>query len=257
MRVARALAELRRLGRPALVPYVMVDRARRRTWEATARALRAGGASAVELGFPFSDPIADGPVLEAAAERALAHGTTWADLLAALDRFAPVLPTAVMTYANPVWRHGLEPAFADLRAHGATALVVPDLSFEESAPWRTAARVASVDLALLAAPVTGAARTVRLARATRGFLYLVARYGTTGRGAASRPAELARLVQVAHGAAPRTSVLVGFGVRDRASAVAALATGADGVIVGSALEERFARSEPLERTARWLGSLVS
>jgi hypothetical protein len=83
---------------------------------------------ALELGFPFSDPIADGPVLEAAHERALQHGTTWADLLAACRTVSPLLPTAVMTYANPVWHRGIDRALHDLDVTGASGLIVPDLS---------------------------------------------------------------------------------------------------------------------------------
>jgi len=141
-----------------------------------------------------------------------------------------------------------------LAGAGASALIVPDLSLEESEPWRRSARTAGVDLVLMAAPGATADRVERIARRSRGFLYLVSRYGTTGAG---RPAHgLRSLVESAHRAAPRLPVLVGFGVRDRATADAARSTGADGVIVGSALEERLARRDSRVSLERWLASLT-
>jgi tryptophan synthase alpha chain len=239
-----------------LVPYVLVDRRRTPRLRQIVEAVRAGGADALELGFPFSDPIADGPVLEAAAGRALAAGTTWADLLVSVRVAAPLLPTAVMTYANPVWRRGLSKTLDGLRRAGATGLIVPDLSLEESGDWRREARRHRLDLVLLAAPGAGVARVKEIARETRGFLYLVSRYGTTGTGRSQGTADLASLVEAARATDRTLPVLVGFGVRDPATARAARATGADGVVVGTALEERLARGDPLPRVTRWLRSLA-
>jgi tryptophan synthase alpha chain len=243
-------------GPPFLVPYLMVDRGRARRLPSTVAALKAGGAAAVELGFPFSDPIADGPVLEAASGRALRAGTTWADLVAGVRAASRTLPTAVMTYANPVWRHGLAPALRELGDAGASGLIVPDLSWEESGPWRSAARRAGLDLVLFAAPGLGLDRVTRIAAHARGFLYLVARYGTTGRGAAGSGSDLRPIVRAAHRAAPHLAVLVGFGVRDRATRDAALQSGADGVVVGTALEERLAGGSSPAAIARWISTLA-
>ncbi|HTS32354.1 MAG TPA: tryptophan synthase subunit alpha [Thermoplasmata archaeon] len=255
MRLGKALVRGR--GRaPYLVPYILVDRARSGRLGATVRALRDGGASAVELGFPFSDPIADGPVLAGASGRALGHGTTWRDLLRGVRTAAPLLPTAVMTYANPVWRRGLDVALEELATAGASGLIVPDLSWEESGPWRAGARRAGLDLVLFAAPGTSLERVGRIAAQARGFLYLVSRYGTTGTGATQSAKELRPLVDAAHRSAPRLSVLVGFGVRDRASRDAALSSGADGVIVGTALEERLAAGVSAAALTRWVAELV-
>jgi len=233
----------------------MVDRGRRSRLGATTGALRAGGAVAVELGFPFSDPIADGPVLEAAHDRALRNGTTWSDLLAACREVSALLPTAVMTYANPVWHRGLAVALEELSAAGATGLIVPDLSLEEAAPFARAARRHRLSLVLLAAPGTDAVRLARIARASRGFLYLVSRYGTTRGAGGTAGVDLRPLVNAAHRAAPGLPVLVGFGVRDARSARDAWRTGADGIIVGSALEERLGSRAPPEELARWLRTL--
>lgn len=241
-RLAEELSLARSEGHAALVPYVMVDRGRTRGLRSVVEETRACGATALELGFPFSDPIADGPILQASADRALANGTDWSDLLEALEIASGILPTAVMSYANPFWRHGLDRALAGIDRAGASGLIVPDLSLEEAPPWSEAARHRSIDLVLLAAPGVSRTRTVRLARASRGFLYLVGRYGTTGTSRSNERIDLRPIVRTAHRAAPTTPVLIGFGIRDRATAGQALSYGADGVIVASALEDRFVRS---------------
>lgn len=239
MPLASDLRSARARGRTIVVPYVMVDRARRPRLRATVEALRDAGATALELGFPFSDPIADGPVLEAAHERALRDGTGWDDLLRALRITSPVLPTAVMTYANPLVHRGVDVALAELAAAGATGLIVPDLSFEERGAFGAAARGHRLALVLLAAPGISPTRLRRIARASRGFLYLVSHYGTTGGVARGSSVDVRPLVREAHRAAPKLPVLLGFGVRDRRTAERALGSGADGVIVGTALEEQL------------------
>lgn len=257
MPLAETLRKNREAGLPSIVPYLMVDRARLPRLRRNVEALKEGGATALELGFPFSDPIADGPVLEAAAGRALRHGTGWKDLLTACRTSSPVLPTAVMTYANPVWQEGLGKGLRDLAAAGATGLIIPDLSFEESRAFRAAARSNGLAHVLLAAPGSPPERTRALARASRGFLYLVSRYGTTGTKGRDPSVDLKPIVATAHRAAPHLPVLVGFGVRDRATAARALSTGADGVIVGTALEELLARNPSPSEVTRWLRSIAT
>jgi tryptophan synthase alpha chain len=238
------------------VAYLMVDRRRRALLRSTVQGLRDAGATALELGFPFSDPIADGPVLEAAAGWALRHGTAWSDLLSACRTASGILPTAVMTYANPVWRRGLDRAASELAKAGASGLIVPDLSLEESASWTRAMRRHGVSLVLLAAPGVSSERIRRIARASRGFLYLVSRYGTTGVSTRGTAVDLKPLVEAAHRAAPNLPVLIGFGVRDAASARRAMKTGADGVVIGSALEERIEQNPRPAALTRWLASIA-
>jgi len=257
VRLADALRSARSAGTTIVLPYLMVDRARRTTLRRTVESLRDGGAAGLELGFPFSDPIADGPVLEAAANRSLRHGTGWSDLLEACEVASEIVPTAVMTYANPVCQAGLESGLGALSHAGASGLIVPDLSFEESPPFRVAARRHGLSLVLLAAPGTSAMRTRAIAEASRGFLYLVSRYGTTGGAGSAFSSDLATIVRTAHRAAPRLPVLVGFGVRDRATAARALSTEADGVIVGTALEELLARNPGDTHVRRWLREISS
>jgi tryptophan synthase alpha chain len=255
-RLSEALSARTEDGHRAVVPYLMVDRARARRLPATVAALAEAGAAALELGFPFSDPIADGPTLEAAHGKSLAHGTDWTDLRAQVRIASRRLPTAVMTYANPLWARGLGRATEQLAAAGATGLIVPDLSFEEAGPWVAAARRSRLELVLLVAPSARAERVAEIARRSQGFLYLVSRYGTTG---ATRPApagDLAPLVRAAHRARNDLRVLIGFGVHDGPTARAALSSGADGVVVGSALEEVVGRGASARAVGSWLRRIV-
>jgi tryptophan synthase alpha chain len=256
VRLTSALRDARSAGASIVVPYLMVDRARLRRLGGTVAALRDAGATALELGFPFSDPIADGPVLERAHERSLHDGTSWNDLLRALRIASPLLPTAVMTYSNPLVHRGLDHAVGDLAAAGATGLIVPDLSFEEVPPFQRACRHVGVAAILLAAPGITTARVARIARSSRGFLYLVGHYGTTGGAARGAIVDLRPSVASAHDAAPSLPVLIGFGVRDRASAERALASGADGVVVGSALEQQLRRDPRPPALTRFLRSIA-
>ncbi|HXW67249.1 MAG TPA: tryptophan synthase subunit alpha [Thermoplasmata archaeon] len=244
MRLASALARARARGAPILVPYLLVDRARGARVARIVRDLAAAGATGLELGFPFSEPIADGPVLAAAHARSLRNGTTWTDLLAAARVASRALPTAVMTYANPLWHRGLDAAMGSLARAGVSGLIVPDLSLEESGPYRSAARRQGLALVLLAAPGVTRERIARIARRSRGFLYVVGHYGTTGGAAPGASVDLGPAIAAAHRAAPHLPVLLGFGIRDRASARRAMATGADGVVVGTAIEERL-RGRPV------------
>jgi tryptophan synthase alpha chain len=257
VRLASALRAARARHETIVVPYLMVDRARAAHLARTVSALRDGGATALELGFPFSDPIADGPVLEAAHARALGHGTQWTDLLRALRVASPLLPTAVMTYANPLTHHGLDPALRDLASAGASGLIVPDLSLEEVRPFARSARSNGVALVLLGAPGVSTERLAKIARSSRGFLYLVGHYGTTGGAARGATVDLRPFVRAARRASPQLPVLIGFGVRDRASAQRALATGVDGVVVGSALEEQLRRDPGAKALRRFIRSIAA
>jgi tryptophan synthase alpha chain len=252
-----ALEKRQRSHIPAVVPYVMVDRGRRERLGSIVRALRDGGAAALELGFPFSDPIADGPVLQSAASRALEHGTTWEDLLRACRLASTVLPTAVMTYANPVYARGMLRALRQLRNAGASALIVPDLSLEEAPHWSAAARAVGLALVLLAAPGSAGRRVQNIARASRGFLYLVSQYGTTGLALRTDAVDLRPMIDRAHRARPHLPVLVGFGIRTPADVETALRSGADGIVVGSALEEQLADGAGARRIQSFLRTLTA
>jgi tryptophan synthase alpha chain len=219
--------------RAALMPYLMggfpdLD-ASRRAGEAAAEA----GADLLELGIPFSDPLADGPVIHAAATRALAAGATVAavlDVAAALSRSLPVI---VMTYANVVLARGIEPFMTRLAECEVSGLIVPDLPYEESGPVANAAAGAGVALVPLAAPTTTEERFGHIGATARGFLYVVSLIGTTGeRSQGSQALEPLLARAHAHTSVP---VALGFGISTPEQALAAAQAGADGVIVGSRL----------------------
>ncbi len=255
-RLAEVLGDRRRQGRGSVLAYLMVDAARSAAMRSLARAARDAGVAGLELGFPFSDPIADGPVLQAAAARALAHRTGWSDLLQALSTASEELPTAVMTYANPVYRRGLGRAFREIQRCGGSAIILPDVPYEESGPWQRAAASVGLSFVQMASPATSTRRVARLARASSGFLYLVSRFGTTGRGSLSPPAALRSRVRASHRARPDLPVLVGFGVRNVGDLAPVLRSGADGVIVGTAVEERLARGPEARGLERFLTSIA-
>lgn len=247
-RLEERVAELLRRGERGLVPFVTAGDGGLDTTLAVVRALDSAGATCVELGVPFSDPIADGPVLQAAAQRALSDGTTWDGVLALVrrlragERGAPpsALPVAVFTYANPLARHGWEAALHSLAEAGADALLVPDLPVEEGRALFTAARAQGLAPIAFAAPTTRAERLQHAARESRGFLYAIPRAGVTGARtdlACSGPFLAA--VRAACSAVPHAlAAAVGFGIATRAQ-VEAVHEHADLAIVGSALVERI------------------
>ena len=254
--LAEVLAANRRSRRGSLLVYLMVDAARRSELPSLVRACKAAAVTGIELGFPFSDPIADGPVLQAAASRALDHGTTWNDLLRAIRVVARELPVAVMTYANPVFHRGLRTACREIHRSGGSGLIVPDLALEESGAWRSAARTAGLALVQMGSPATPKRRVRSLVDASAGFLYLVSRYGTTGEGRSAPRLELKSFVHAAHAARPELPVLIGFGVRTADDLGPVHATGADGAIVGSAVEEVLSKSMEPARLTRFLTPLT-
>lgn len=253
--LTKALDRSSRLARRRLVPYLMVDAGRLKGLESLVLSIQAAGADALELGFPFSDPIADGPQLQAVSERALHHGTHWSDLLSALDIASSMLPCAVMTYANPVYRRGVPEATRELSEHGASALILPDVPWEESREWRTACRSSHLDLVQMATPGTPPNRLEALSRSSSGFLYLVARLGTTGTSGFRSTKELRTMVAASHRFRDRLPVLIGFGIRSPTDVRRARATGADGVIVGSAFEAALGENPTPLRAQRFLGPL--
>jgi tryptophan synthase alpha chain len=240
-RLDRHFQEARGAGRKSLVVYLCAGDPDLAATERLVPALAEAGADVIELGVPFSDPLADGPTIQAAAERALRSGTSLSgilELVARLRRSCEV-PLVLMGYMNPIVRMGVE-AFVSRSADvGVDGFIVPDLPLEESGALGDAAAAKGLSLVLLAAPTTPPDRLRILGERTRGFLYFVSITGVTGARAAL-PAELpSRLDAVrATSVAP---VAVGFGISAPEQA-RALAEHADGVVVGSALVAEIARS---------------
>lgn len=242
-------------GRKLLVAYLPAgfpDRAR--CAEALA-GLADAGVDAIELGVPFSDPLADGPVIAAASEAAIAQGTTIRDafsLAAELVRGAPAVPPLVLfTYMNPVASLGPERVAEACAESGFAAVLIADLPFDEDPTVARALAARGLPLIRLAAPTTPPERLAELARGAEGFVYLIARTGTTGAGAGTdrRVAEQVAVIR-AHTDLP---VVVGFGIGAAGEARAA-ARLADGVVVGSAFVERLGRDGP-RSAVKWMRTL--
>ncbi len=239
-RVGEAFAAARRAQRAAFVAYVTAgDPTLDRTVELAA-ALRRAGADLLELGVPFSDPIADGPTNQRAAERALAAGATMGGVLETVARIraAEQLPVVLFTYSNPLLRYGVERFAEDAAAAGVDGVLLTDVPVEELGRFRPALSRSGLDLVLLVTPTSTAARVRATSREGSGFLYVVSRTGVTGARPTLDP-ELARTVRAARRLA-RLPVAVGFGISTPAQ-VAQVAAIADGVVVGSAIVERVGR----------------
>jgi tryptophan synthase alpha chain len=233
-RIAEAFARARADGRrAALMPYLMggypdLEQSRR-----IALGYAEAGADLMELGVPFSDPLADGPVIHAAATAALAAGTTLPAVMEIVAQAAAHLPVVVMCYANPILVRGTGRFVDALAEAGASGLIVPDLPLEEAGDVRVACAARGLALVPLVAPTTPVQRLAQIGAEAQGFLYTVSLTGTTGERAAVDGA----LAQVVARAAAHTSVpvAVGFGIGTPEQARAAADAGADGVIIGSRL----------------------
>jgi tryptophan synthase alpha chain len=219
--------------RAALMPYLMGGFPDVAMSQAIGEAYADGGADLVELGVPFSDPLADGPVIQAAGTRALAAGTTVAAVFEVAAALAHRLPVVLMCYANQVLARGVEGFAAELARVGASGLIVPDLPLEEAGETRAACEAAGIALVPLVAPTTPEDRLTAIGGQARGFLYTVSVTGTTGERATLADAFGAVVERaMAHTEVP---VALGFGIATPEHAAQAAAAGADGVIVGSRL----------------------
>jgi len=228
-----ALRARRDGGGRAFVPYVTgglpgVD-------AGLLQAMRDAGADAIEVGIPFSDPVMDGGVIQEASAAALAAGAHPSDILATIAKAGLDIPVAVMTYVNPVYRHGIGPFLDDAVAAGVAGVIVPDLPVDESAELERAAAERGVDAVLLAAPGTTTERLAEIGRRSRGFVYCVATYGVTG--AREALDETASGVVEALRTETDLPLLVGVGIGTPSQA-SEVCTFADGVVVGSALMAR-------------------
>jgi tryptophan synthase alpha chain len=230
-RIATAFANSAK--RAALMPYLMGGFPDLASSQAIGEAAADAGADLLELGIPYSDPLADGPVIHAAATRALNAGASVDGVLDVAAALAPLLPVIAMTYINVLLARGVERFVDRLASCGVSGLIVPDLPFEEAEEVAGYTAAAGVALVPLVAPTTPDERLARIGARARGFLYVVSVTGTTGeRGAAGSP--IAPLIARAH-AHTAVPVALGFGISTPAQAAAAADAGADGVIVGSRL----------------------
>lgn len=239
-RIAAMFRQLAKRGETALIPYVTAGDPDLETTHALVLEMARRGADLIELGIPFSDPLADGPTIQAACVRALQHGVHLEDLLTLTSRLRreSAVPLVLMGYYNPILQYGLERLARDAVQVGVNGFIIPDLPGEEARAWRAAALKEGLAPIFLAAPTSGPERIRTIGKLTRGFLYYVSLTGITGARQALPPDLVEALKEV------RTlvtcPVAVGFGI-STPEQVRQLAPWVDGVVVGSAIVQRVAR----------------
>ncbi|GBF90913.1 tryptophan synthase alpha chain [Raphidocelis subcapitata] len=233
--VSGRMAELKANGKIAFIPFLCAGDPDLDTTALALQKLDAIGADVIELGVPYSDPLADGPVIHGAATRALMKGATLDAVVDMVRRVSPTLkaPLVLFTYFNPILRKGVDNFCRQIKAAGASGLLVPDIPLEETGAVRAACEAAGLELVLLATPTTPKQRMADIARASQGFVYLVSVTGVTG--AQERvQARVEGLIELLHSVTDK-SVAVGFGVSKPEHARQIVEWGAEGVICGSAL----------------------
>ena len=233
-RIGQRFAELRAKGEGALIAFVVAGDPDLPTSEQILQALADGGADIIELGAPFSDPLADGVVIQEASQRALRHHTSLADVLAMVRRFRQQreTPLLIMTCCNLVLQFGLAPFAREAKAAGLDGVLITDLPPEEADPWLAEARRQDLDTIFLLAPSSDRVRLSAIAARSRGFLYCVSRMGVTGAREAL-PADLPDLIARARAEA-RLPIAIGFGI-STAEQVRQVCRLAEGAVVGSAI----------------------
>lgn len=257
-RIAAAFEAVRREQRAALMPYFTLGYPDRQTSLAIVTAISRAGADLIELGIPFSDPLADGPTIQRSTQIALEAGANLAgclEMVAELRRMSVVQPLILMGYFNPILAYGLERFVAQAAEAGADGFIIPDLPPEEAGELEAACQAHGLALVYLVAPTSTPDRLAQAARRTRGFLYLVSLTGVTGARASLPPDLRAFVERVRAQARPDLPLALGFGIStpEQAAAVGGLV---EGVIVGSALIEAVSGvTDPAAAAARFVAKL--
>ena len=234
-RIEACLSALGQQGRKALIPYICAGDPRPEATVEVMLALAKAGADIIELGVPFSDPMADGPVIQKASERALAKGIGMAQVLAFVRGFRAsnaTTPVVLMGYANPIERYGIPRFIADAKAAGVDGVLVVDYPPEESESFAAALKAEALDPIFLLAPTSTEQRMKDVGRIASGYVYYVSLKGVTGAGHLDTDAVAAVLPRIRQHV--KIPLGVGFGIRDAATAKAVART-ADAVVIGSAL----------------------
>lgn len=256
-RLAAAFEASRKEDRASLIAFLMAGDPNLPTTEGFALACEAGGADILELGIPFSDPIADGPEIRRAGERALRSGTRPRDVLGLVARLRQEtgMPLVLMTYVSPVLAMGLDRFAKEAAASGVDGIILPDVSLEASGEFRDAFGPEGIDHIQLLAPSTPMGRAAEIARVSRGFLYVVARYGTTG-VRSDVPGDVRSRIRRLHGVT-NLPLGIGFGVSTRDQVQTLAVAGADGVVVGSAIVRHASNHGDPARVREFVGELAA
>ncbi len=234
--IAKVFEKLKAEHSGALIGYITAGDPEPQLTPKIAEALIKGGVDILELGLPFSDPIADGPTIQAASVRALQAGTTpkmVLEMAGKIKRKYP-MPVVIMTYYNPVFRMGLENFFQIAKNCGVDGVIVPDLPTEEADDYREVASAYSLDTIFLAAPSTTDERLSKIIACSSGFLYLVSHFGVTGAKNEVQSSTLQLVERVKQFTAGHVPLAVGFGISKPEHVRRVIEAGAEGVIVGSA-----------------------
>jgi tryptophan synthase alpha chain len=235
--------------RAAVIPYVMAGDPDHFTTLEILASLTQAGVSAIELGIPYGDPLADGPTIAAAAQRSLENGMTMKNALELVKqhKMAAGAPIILFTYFNPIYQFGVEAFAHEAGEAGASAVIVPDIPIEEASELSRALASEGIDMPLLVAPSTERERAARIAEQSTGFIYVVSRLGVTGAGMQSED-RLRAQISMLRGMTGKP-LAVGFGISSPED-VREVASVADGVIVGSALIDAYAPYPSEEAAAR-------
>lgn len=248
-RIDLKFRELKRSSKKAFIAYITAGDPDLDTTEKLVIELEKSGADIIELGIPFSDPIADGPVIQAASCRALDKNANLAKIfrMVRLLRCKTEIPIVFMTYCNPVFRYGVKRFFADCNRMGVDGLIVPDMPYEESGDLLKKAKKYDVDMIFLASPTSTRKRLKDIVRKTRGFVYYVSLTGVTGARKKLPPKAMDKVRQIK--SLSDKPVCLGFGVSSPSQA-ADVAAYADGVIIGSAIVKIIAdKKDVLKRVS--------
>jgi tryptophan synthase alpha chain len=234
--IDKTFQKLKQRGNAALIGYIMAGDPTPEATPQIADALIKGGVDILELGLPFSDPIADGPTIQAASLRALNAGTTPMRVLDIAKQIKAQhdVPIVVMTYYNPVFKLGLDKFLGAAKESQVDGFIVPDLPVEEAADYKKTATNYGLDTIFLAAPSTSNERLSKIVAASSGFLYLVSRYGVTGAKTALEDSTLQLIRRVQPFTEGKVPLAVGFGISTPKHVQKIVQAGADAAIVGSA-----------------------
>ena len=250
---------LKRKGRRALIPFITAGDPDLETTKQLIFSIEKSGGDILELGVPFSDPLADGPTIQASSQRALKNGVNLEKILALVEEIRPKvkMPIVLMSYYNPLFRFGLERLADYSKEIGVDGLIIPDLPVEEGDNWLRIAKSRGIDTIFLVAPTTSLSRAYKIARKSTGFIYYVSLTGVTG--ARERLPEgliesLTRLRKIT-----KKPIAVGFGISSPEH-IKMLTPYADGLIVGSAIVRLIERAKDLEdactKVSRFVSSLA-
>ena len=259
-RITQKFKDLKKVGKKALIPFITAGDPSLKVTEELVLAFERSGADVIELGVPFSDPLADGPTIQASSQRALDKGVTCAKILQSVKnlRRKTEIPIALMMYYNPIFHHGEKRFVKQVKQAGVDGLIIPDLPPEEAGSLRKICKKEDVSLVFFLSPTTTAARMKKIAKAATGFIYYVSLTGVTG-ARKQMSQDYIKHIRAAK-RVTKTPICVGFGISTPAH-VKKVSKHSDGVIVGSAIineiQKNKGKKNLVSNVARFVKRLVN